>query len=97
MLLNLIILHIYLRATKQTTYQFLQRKKKEELEALKAKEIDEAKQTASIAQLEPERSKDKQVDIHSEDSFANTKAITVQPTSRTIEETPQKDTKIYGM
>lgn len=31
LLLNLIILHIYLNATDQTTYQFLQRKKKEEL------------------------------------------------------------------
>jgi palmitoyltransferase ZDHHC9/14/18 len=30
MLLNLIILHIYLLITDQTTYQFLQRKKKEE-------------------------------------------------------------------
>lgn len=30
LLLNLIILHIYLHATDQTTYQFLQRKKKEE-------------------------------------------------------------------
>lgn len=30
LLLNLIILHIYLNATEQTTYQFLQRKKKEE-------------------------------------------------------------------
>jgi len=30
LLLNLIILHIYLIATGQTTYQFLQRKKKEE-------------------------------------------------------------------
>jgi palmitoyltransferase ZDHHC1/11 len=29
LLLNLIILHIYLWATNQTTYQFLQRKKKE--------------------------------------------------------------------
>jgi hypothetical protein len=28
MLVNLIILHIYLKATNQTTYQFLQRKKK---------------------------------------------------------------------
>lgn len=34
---NLIILHIYLWATNQTTYQFLQRKKKEEAEALKIK------------------------------------------------------------
>lgn len=30
LILNLIILHIYLKATEQTTYQFLQRKKKEE-------------------------------------------------------------------
>lgn len=30
LLMNLIILHIYLNATDQTTYQFLQRKKKEE-------------------------------------------------------------------
>jgi hypothetical protein len=30
LILNLIILHIYLLATDQTTYQFLQRKKKEE-------------------------------------------------------------------
>lgn len=40
MLGQLIIMHIYLIATNQTTYQFLQRKKKEELEAIKAKESE---------------------------------------------------------
>lgn len=30
LIINLIILHVYLLATQQTTYQFLQRKKKEE-------------------------------------------------------------------
>jgi hypothetical protein len=32
LIINLIILHIYLLATQQTTYQFLQRKKREEEE-----------------------------------------------------------------
>lgn len=79
MLGNLIILHIYLRTTNQTTYQFLQRKKKEELEdikakeseairakeseAIKAKESEEVKQAHSIAEFVPERTKDKILDI----------------------------------
>jgi palmitoyltransferase ZDHHC1/11 len=96
LLSNLIILHIYLWATNQTTYQFLQRKKKEEAEAIKAKENEEAKQTASINQLVPERTKDKQVDIHSEDSYANTKVITVHPTAKTTEETPQKEQRNFS-
>jgi large-conductance mechanosensitive channel len=38
LIVNLIILHVYLLLTKQTTYQFLQRKKKEEEEERKEKE-----------------------------------------------------------